>query len=126
MNDRQARTLIEDYVDGWKTNDRDRILSSLAPDCVIIESHGPTYRGTDLVRQWIESWFSGGSSVDRWEITSFHSMEDTAVFEWDFECTVGGQQYRLDGISIVEFKDGRISTMREYRRTEFPYEWTPK
>jgi ketosteroid isomerase-like protein len=123
MKHQAARQLVEAYVGGWRDNDLPRIVSTLSPDCVIIESHGPTYRGIDKVRQWVESWIAEGSTVDRWDITSFHFVEGTAVFEWGFECTVAGEHYRLDGASVVELEGDRIVALREYRRTELPFEW---
>lgn len=59
------------YVDGWKANDGEMIARALAEDCVIIESHGPTYRGVDDVREWMRSWVEEGYKVDKWDITSF-------------------------------------------------------
>jgi hypothetical protein len=123
MNNQDARLLIETYVDGWRNNDLEKIINTLSPDCLIIESHGPAYRGIGHVREWIKSWIHERSTVERWDITSFISFESSAVFEWGFECTAGGEHYHLDGISIVELGDDKIIAMREYRRTEFPYEW---
>jgi hypothetical protein len=116
--------LIEAYVGGWRENDLSRIASTLSPGCIIIESHGPTYRGIDTVREWVESWIDAGSIVDRWDITSFCFVEGTAVFEWGFEYTVEGEHYSLDGASVVEFDDARIVALREYRRTAPPFEWS--
>jgi ketosteroid isomerase-like protein len=124
MNHQQARQLVEAYVRGWRENDLSTIASTLSPDCVIIESHGPAYRGIDTVREWVESWIDAGSVVDRWDITSFHFVEGTAVFEWTFECTVDREHYPLDGVSVVEFDDDRIIALREYRRTEPLFEWS--
>ena len=70
MKHQQARQLVETYVGGWRENDLSKILSTLWPDCIIIESHGPTYRGIDTVRRWVESWIAEGSTVDR--IDSIH------------------------------------------------------
>ena len=123
MKHQQARQLVEAYVEGWRENDLPMITSTLSPDCLVIESHGPTYRGIDTVREWVESWIAAGSIVDRWDITSFHFVEGTAIFEWSFECTADGEHYSLDGISVVEFADDRIVALREYRRTAPPFEW---
>jgi hypothetical protein len=49
-----ATRLVGGYVEGWKAADSDLILDTLEPDCVVIESHGPTYRGRDQVKRWIE------------------------------------------------------------------------
>ena len=124
VNQKTARQLVEDYVDGWWNNDLEKIECTLSPNCVVIESHGPTYRGPEIIRQWVESWFAEGSRIERWDITSFHYLDEVAVFEWDFVCVVTGKEYRLQGISIVEFDTDRIVALREYRRTEMPFEWS--
>ena len=109
-------SLIRKYVAGWLSNDANAIIATLAPDCTVIESHGPQYHGQAEVRQWVDEWNRKGSRVDKWDIVSFHEMPpDGAVFEWHFECTVDGKKHALDGISIARFKDGKISYMREYR-----------
>ncbi len=43
MNEKTAFNLIQQYIEGWKQNDLLLILSTLAEDCVVIESHGPQY-----------------------------------------------------------------------------------
>ena len=125
MNRHETHALVNTYVEGWKINNPAQSIDTLAPDCVIVESHGPTYRGLEVATQWIESWLGAGNTVDHWDITSFcfDDAEQTAVFEWEFECTSGGVHYEIDGISIAEFEDGKIAGVREYRMTEPPYEW---
>lgn len=126
MNRQDARQLITAYVEGWKINKPAQIIDTLATDCVVVESHGPTYRGLDVAAQWIEGWLGAGNIVDRWDITSFcfDEAEQNAVFEWKFECISDGVRYKIDGISIAELAGGKIVALREYRMTETPYEWT--
>jgi ketosteroid isomerase-like protein len=126
VNCQKARQLIAAYVEGWKVNDPARVIATLTPDCVVVESHGPTYRGREVAARWIEGWLGRGDTVDRWDVTSFCFDEagQTAVFEWEFECTADGVRYEIDGISIAEFAGGKIVALREYRMTEPPYEWT--
>jgi hypothetical protein len=128
VNHQDAYQLTTAYVKGWKTNDAAQIIAALAPNCVIVESHGPTYRSLEIARRWIEGWLGAGNTVDRWDITSFHFAEadQVAVFEWGFECRADGVHYEIDGISIVEFEGDRIVGLREYRMTEPPYDWTGK
>jgi len=40
MNEKLARELVNDYVQGWENGDDTRILSPLSDDCIIVESHG--------------------------------------------------------------------------------------
>jgi hypothetical protein len=44
-----AEHLVHAYIEGWRTGDRAKILGTLAPDCVIVESLGPTYTGADKI-----------------------------------------------------------------------------
>jgi hypothetical protein len=126
MNRQNASQLITAYVEGWKINNPAQIIDTLASDCVIVESHGPTYHGLEITTQWIEGWLGRGDTVDRWDVTSFcfDEAKQTAVFEWEFECTSDDVHYKIDGISIADFEDGKIVGLREYRMTEPPYEWT--
>jgi hypothetical protein len=43
MNDASISQLILAYVEGWKSGDREQILSTLDPACVIIESYSALY-----------------------------------------------------------------------------------
>jgi hypothetical protein len=126
MNRQDAYKLVDVYVEGWKINNPAQIIDTLAPDCIIVESHGLTYRGLEITTRWIVSWLGGGNAVDRWDVTSFcfDEAEQTAVFEWEFECTSGGVHCEIDGISIAEFENGKIVALREYRMTEPLYDWT--
>lgn len=123
MNDATAKQIISTYIDGWVTGNREMILNALDDDCVIIECYGPTYRGTDMVRRWIDMWFGKGDTVNSRNITSFYVADDTCFFEWAFECTVNGTRDGFEGASVVRFRDGKIVFLREYATTAKRYEW---
>ena len=123
MNQQVANNLVTAYVDGWKYNKPEQVLSTLSPDCLIIESHGPTYQGTHHVSQWITSWFQEGGRIQRWDITSFVYTDNMAAFEWRFECSGSWGTGAFDRATLVRFKDNLISYLREYRCTTPPYEW---
>jgi hypothetical protein len=119
------KDLVEAYIDGWRKNDKDKILSSLASDIMIIESHGPKYTGIKKVDEWISSWIEEGSVVKRWDITSFYMTDTTtAFFEWSFECEVKQIPHTIEGISIIKIKDNKISYMREYKTSKPVFEWS--
>jgi ketosteroid isomerase-like protein len=121
----RARALITAYVEGWRAGDADRVLSTLTSDCLVIESHGPTYRGAGLVREWLTSWFADGGGIPRWDITSVVRDGDSAAFEWVFTATGSWGEATFDGATVVRFRDDRICYLREYRCTEPPYDWHP-
>ncbi|MHB8059633.1 MAG: nuclear transport factor 2 family protein, partial [Gaiellaceae bacterium] len=68
MNIETADRLIRQYVESWREGDAAKILGTVTEDCVISESHGPTYRGKDQVVRWVDAWFGAGGDVLAWEI----------------------------------------------------------
>lgn len=127
MNLKDARKLIQMYVDGWKANNIDLICKPLAENCLIIESHGPIYHGLTDVKDWVQSWISDKYKVDKWSITSFYFVENIAIFEWQF--AFSSQEFstrEINGISIVKFDEDKISSLREYRTTKSLYDWAEK
>lgn len=114
-------SVVQRYVDGWKKGDESEILDTLTEDCIIMESHGPVYRGKEIVKKWIEEWHGHGNAVEKWKITSFRTCEDLIVFEWVF--AYKGKEIRecFQGVSLVKIKDNKIWEIREYRATQFPF-----
>jgi hypothetical protein len=123
MDETATSILVRKYVEGWKTADRATILETLDPDCVIIESYGPIYRGKEMVERWITSWFGAGNEISRWDVTSFSLTDEGCFFEWIFECTFDGKQGGFEGASIARFKHNKILFLREYATTAPLYEW---
>ncbi|QBD80843.1 nuclear transport factor 2 family protein [Ktedonosporobacter rubrisoli] len=123
MDNASANQLILSYVQGWLAADREQILSTLDPACVVIESYGPTYRGKEMVGRWIDSWFAPGNVVTRWEITSFTATSEECFFEWDFACISDGERGGFEGASIARLSEGRIVYLREYATTAPRHEW---
>ncbi|MGC9974026.1 MAG: nuclear transport factor 2 family protein [Gaiellaceae bacterium] len=123
MNAETAEKLIRSYVEGWCKGDADEILGAVAPDCVVVEAHGPTYRGRDRIAQWVGTWFAAGGEVLLWEIRSLELAGEAACFEWSFACSWQGERYELEGASVVRFNEGRISYIREYATTAPLYDW---
>jgi hypothetical protein len=119
------KSLIQRYVDGWKEGDEKKILNTLADDCIIIESHGPTYRGKESVKQWIADWHGRGNTVEKWVITSCYICKNVIVFEWVFAYKGKKIREAFGGVTLAKVKNGKISDLREYRATEFPFMWQP-
>ena len=114
----ENQKLVQDYVSGWKEGNPEKILSTLSKDCVIIESHGPTYKGKKITSDWISEWIYHGNSVDRWDITSFFGIDNVVFIEWIFECTFEKEKHYLEGISVIKIKENKICYIREYRTTK--------
>lgn len=125
MLEKDAFNLIEQYVNGWKQNDLALIISCLTENCVVIESHGPTYHGIADIENWFEFWLKAKSRIIKWEILSFYfcEKEQTAFVEWNFVCISNNIEYTLPGMSVVKFTEQRIAFIHEYRMTHQAYAW---
>jgi SnoaL-like domain len=123
MDSTSPNQLILRYVEGWIAGNREQVLSTLDPACLIIESYGPTYRGKEMVGRWIDSWFAPGNRVNRWEVTSFYTGDEACFFEWIFECTYEGSRSSFEGASLARLSQGKITFLREYAMTASRYEW---
>jgi ketosteroid isomerase-like protein len=123
MEAEAAEKLIRSYVEGWREGNIDKILGTVAQDCVVIESHGPTYHGADQIARWVDTWFGAGGEVLLWEIRSLEVLGESGFFEWSFACKWLGKRYDFDGASVVRFRDEKIASIREYATTAPLYNW---
>ncbi len=116
------KTLIQSYMDGWKMGDQAKILTSLSANCVIVESHGPTYRGIEIIKKWIIEW-TRSNKIENWDLTSFYSFDNMICCEWDFSYIGKETKEKFSGITIAQIDHGKIAWLKEYRMTAAPYEW---
>lgn len=119
-------TLLEQYIAGWRAHDADAIVATLDPDCVIIESFGPIYRGSAWVKRWIAEWLAEDGRVLDWTIHDLHSSGEREVAQWTFHYTWRGVEKRFDGATIARLRGGRLVTLREYATTETLFDWQGK
>lgn len=120
-----AFKLIQQYINGWKSNDLSMIISCLAQDCIVIESHGPKYEGVSDIQHWFEFWLQAKSKIEKWDIFSFYfcGNKKTAFVEWDFCCISNDVEYAFPGISVIQFIDEKIFFIHEYRMIHKTYGW---
>jgi ketosteroid isomerase-like protein len=116
-------TLLEQYIAGWRTHDVAAILATLAPNCVVVESYGPVYRGHDSVARWVSAWLTENGKVIDWTIHDHGSSPDGETAEWTFHYTWRGEEKSFDGATIAKLRDGKLSYLREYATTASLYEW---
>lgn len=124
MNKATAYLLIQSYIDGWINGNLESIVSTLCEDCVIIESHGPRYTGLENIKGWVNDWFVDNNRVNRWKVSSFCFTDENAFFEWSFNCSFENKIYDFEGASLVTFRDSKIFSINEYRRTEPVFDWS--
>lgn len=116
MDRSRAEQLVRTYVEGWKEYNSDKVLSVLAPDCILIESDGEIFRGAETIIGELDSRIAGDYGpwqISRWDITSLAVDGELCFVEWDFEGQRG-----FEGASLVRFNTDRISYLREYCTTK--------
>lgn len=114
---------LEQYITGWRAHDVAAILATLTPDCVVIESFGPIYRGHDWVAQWVSTWLAEDGRVIDWAIRDLRSSSEVETAEWTFHYTWRGEEKSFDGATIAKLHDGKLSYLREYATTAALYDW---
>ncbi|MGN7998941.1 nuclear transport factor 2 family protein [Sphingomonas sp. 22176] len=116
-------TLLEQYIAGWHAHDAKAILATLIPDCVVIESFGPVYRGHDWVARWVSTWLAQDGRVIDWSIRDLRCSSEEETAEWTFHYTWRGEEQCFDGATIAKLRDGKLSYLREYATTAMLYDW---
>lgn len=92
----------------------DIIGELFTPDCIYTESWGPEYHGSRAVEHWFREWNTRGRVV-AWEIRRFTHAGERSFVEWFFEDRMdNGRTERFDGVSVIEWRDGRIASLKEY------------
>ena len=122
MNRQLATRLIEQYINSWKQQDLPLFLSTLSPDIVVAECYGPSYHGTEEVRQWFTEWHARPKEgkVTKWKITNviFDETKNMAAVEWDFGCVSDGKASSFLGASLFYFDASKIVRIHEYQMDE--------
>lgn len=119
-------TLLEQYIAGWRAHDANAILNTLHPDCEVIESFGPIYRGHAWVKQWIAEWLAEDGRVLEWAVHDVYSVADREVAEWTFHYTWRGKEKSFDGSTVARLSHGKLIQLREYATTATLFDWQGK
>lgn len=117
---------ITQYIAGWRDHDAAAILASLTPDCVVIESFGPIYRGHGAVERWVAMWLAENGRVIDWTVRDLRSSVEGETAEWTFRYTWRGEERSFEGATISKQHDSKISYLREYATTAALYDWHGK
>ena len=126
MDRKSAERLIEGYIGGWRSFDKEMSLSVLHPDAIVYECYGPVYHGAEEIGDWFDGWHAADGKVLCWDIENIHYdfENQTGVAQWYFECHSQGQNYEFFGCSVFEFCEGKIISVKEYdmdKEKSYPY-----
>lgn len=116
--------LLRAYIDAWARHDVAGVLTTLAQDCVVVESYGPVYHGLARVEEWMTQWIAQGGSVTSWVINREFEASKALVAEWSFACVWDDRPASFDGATIALLDDNNLIHVREYATTSPLYDWT--
>lgn len=109
--DRFIRALHRLETDG----DLEEIVSLFAPDAELRNPVIPRpLRGEEGVREFWDTYRRTFREVHS-DFRKVAESDDTAILEWTSQgVTAQGREFRYDGVSVVEFADGRVRSFRAY------------
>ena len=114
MEEARRDAIIRAWFEMWLRAENNGIDRLFTPDCTYTESWGPQYRGIDAVAHWFREWNTRGKVVT-WEIFRTTHTENRSYVEWFFEDRMhDGRTERFEGISVIEWQDDRIASLKEY------------
>ncbi len=126
MEKKEAKTLLEKYIDSWTNQDIKRFLSCLSDTINYSECYGPIYRSKSSCERWFNEW-NKESKANQWIITdfAFDEQNNKIAFEWLFECNYKGEIARFNGSSFMTISNGLFTSINEYKTESthyYPYE----
>jgi len=98
--------LLHEYFAGRRRHDIPAVITTLSPDCVVIESDGTAHQGHDEVERWL-----GQARADDWVIITTAATDALLIAEWR-----RGDQ---EGVTVARPYEGLICYLREYVTTGY-------
>jgi uncharacterized protein (TIGR02246 family) len=112
-----VRETLETYIRAWEGQDPDLITTIFTEDATYHERVlGEPIRSRDAIREYWQSKVVGSQARINVSLLSVYLDGDTAVAEWraEFDDKRQGHRKRMIEIAVLEFRDGRIASLREY------------
>lgn len=115
--------MILEYFNAWITKDCSGFESFFSHDVIYSECYGPEYHGISQITKWFLDWNKRGNIVE-WRIKQFIHSNQITVVEWYFRCEYDGVISDFDGVSLIEFNDNKMVSVKEFQSKaehNYPY-----
>jgi len=111
------------WFDMWLRKTDLGIADIFTEDVHYMESWGPEYHGSGMVKHWFREWNTRGTVV-QWDIKQFFHKGDQTIVEWVFKNIMdNGTVEAFEGLSLVVWTaDGRICLLKEFGCNENRYD----
>ncbi|MBM7617558.1 hypothetical protein JOC36_001115 [Weissella uvarum] len=106
--------LIKAWFNAWRTRCFGPLSVYFTENVCYIESYGPMYQGLEELQHWVAHQVSV-QVVDLWEIEKIQQVSsDEYMVTWYFEAHTNEDRIAFDGLSAINFRDGKIKRVAEY------------
>lgn len=119
----QIRRLVSELYDAWSLHRPEKIDAIFTGDAIYEDVAGAQlYRGKDEIKQLLRAAFAWAPDF-RVTMISLTIGDDSAATEWISEgiqtgpigeIPASGNSFRLRGVSILRFRDGKICQVTDY------------
>jgi len=118
---RDVRAVLDVYIKAWEQQDPDLIVTIFTPDAFYCERvlREPIPDREAIRAYWATKVVQGQANI-KCGLLSLYLDGDTAIAEWDavFDDLVEGVRKHMLEIAVLTFRDGLISSLREYWSSE--------
>lgn len=114
-NHNLAKKLIQIFISGWKQQNLHKITLPLSSNCALINSQGQIVSGIKTIQSYTKKQFRKVKVKD-WNIASFYYSQNTAIFEWVKTIIINRSEQKIEGVTVIQFSNNKISHIREYRQ----------
>lgn len=118
-----VRTIIDTYMQAWKTQDPDLIVTIFTDDATYHERvlQEPIRNLAGIRKYWQTKVVAEQANIDV-ELLNLYlaDNETTAIAEWEatFDDLTQGHRKRMREVAILEISGDRIASLREYWASE--------
>jgi ketosteroid isomerase-like protein len=118
-----AREILGIYIRAWETQDPDLICTIFTPAATYHERVlGDPIPDRNAIRAYWETKVVRDQANIACELVDFYvdTERDTLIAEWEarFDDLVKGERKHMKEIAVLTFKDGLVSSLREYWASE--------
>ena len=112
---------LEAFSDAFNRGDLDTLASMVSEDCVFEGAGGPEvygvrFNGRDDIRAAFAQVYATFPDA-HWGNGKHFTSGDFGVSEWTFTGTrADGKRIEADGVDLFEFRDGKISSKKAFRK----------
>lgn len=121
LDDKTSRQILKAYGEAWVNQDTKKILSIFHEDGVYSEyAFKEPFRGHAEIREYWESKVVNEQSKINFKLLDYYISGDTLIAEWDasFYSNIEKARLHLREVAIIEIKDGKIKSLKEYWHSE--------